>query len=117
MQFFCLIYYQNSIFVIFVYFFNSTVIEVSSGEYGEHNERMVAAIENGRRKKWMPLDMELINEQQNKYISARSKERHFNEELKAEYFKRRTTFWQQFKILFCRKVLQDYRNPVNQFGS
>ncbi|XP_026479510.1 ATP-binding cassette sub-family G member 4-like [Ctenocephalides felis] len=91
------------------------VIEVSSGEYGEHNERMVAAIENGRRKKWMPLDMELINEQQNKYISARSKERHFNEELKAEYFKRRTTFWQQFKILFCRKVLQDYRNPSNMW--
>lgn len=91
------------------------MIEVSSGEYGEHNEKMVAAIENGRRKRWIPPDMKQIGEEPGNTKLLKSQKSYFHAELKAEYFKRGSTFWQQFRILFCRKIVQDYRNPVSSF--
>ncbi|GBP31659.1 ATP-binding cassette sub-family G member 1 [Eumeta japonica] len=86
------------------------VIEVSSGEYGPHLDRMVAAIDNGRCQRWRDvpgvgtaaadLEIEQLNADETKTDDAPSK----------HTYKYRSSGVQQFCIILRRMMLQGARN-------
>lgn len=94
---------------------------MSSGEYGDHVEKMVAAVDNGRLEKWEPPLEEGSEEQslvRNKPIvhsvPAVSLLQLEPEPITARthQYKYRSTAWDQFRILMYRMMLQTWRNSV-----
>ncbi|XP_073949545.1 ATP-binding cassette sub-family G member 1-like [Choristoneura fumiferana] len=80
------------------------VIEVSSGEYGFHVDRMVAAVDNGRNQRWRDYAVEdLVEEEvEIEQLNAGGVEEHC--------YKYGTTPCEQFCILLRRMLLQNVRN-------
>ncbi|XP_059051407.1 ATP-binding cassette sub-family G member 1-like [Achroia grisella] len=80
------------------------VIEVSSGEYGPHTDRMVTAIDNGRCQKWRQTEEEADHSQdmELEQLNSGGVEKH--------NFKHGSTACQQFHILLRRMLLQTVRN-------
>ncbi|KAG6445632.1 ATP-binding cassette sub-family G member 1 [Manduca sexta] len=79
------------------------IIEVSSGEYGPHTERMVAAIENGRYHGWREYAVEdTFQEMEIEQLNAGGVE-NYN-------LKHGSTPCQQFSVLLKRMLLQTVRN-------
>ncbi|XP_013187811.2 ATP-binding cassette sub-family G member 1 [Amyelois transitella] len=80
------------------------IIEVSSGEYGPHADRMVAAVENGRCQKWRNFAVPEVNSQELELeqLNAGGVESHS--------FKHGSTACFQFSVLLRRMLLQNIRN-------
>ncbi|XP_011553589.3 ATP-binding cassette sub-family G member 1 [Plutella xylostella] len=82
------------------------VIEVSSGEYGQHVERMVSAVDNGRNHRWRTFAIEcaedVIEDQDIEQLNTGNAE-----EQDKIYC---STAAQQFLILLRRMLLQTVRN-------
>ncbi|XP_034826907.1 ATP-binding cassette sub-family G member 1-like [Maniola hyperantus] len=79
------------------------VIEVSSGEYGSHTERMVAAVDNGRSQKWRQYASEHVYEEMEiEQLNTGVVEKHS--------YKYESTPCQQFCVLLKRMLLQTVRN-------
>ncbi|KAL1117724.1 hypothetical protein AAG570_004039 [Ranatra chinensis] len=81
------------------------MIEVSSGEYGDHIERMVQAIDNGRCQRW--------NQMKHPFIL-------FEGELEFGEIKQMpdygTSQWNQFLLLFSRMMIQAWRD-ISHIGT
>nr|WHB18096.1 ATP-binding cassette sub-family G [Dioryctria abietella] len=80
------------------------IIEVSSGEYGPHADRMVAAVENGRCQRWRTFAAPEVHveEEELEQLNAGGVENH--------NFKHGSTACQQFSVLLRRMLLQNFRN-------
>ncbi|XP_075974130.1 ATP-binding cassette sub-family G member 1-like [Anticarsia gemmatalis] len=80
------------------------IIEVSSGEYGSHADRMVSAIENGKNQSWRTFDMEEseLQEMEIEQLNTGGVEKH--------NFKHGCSSCQQFVVLLKRMLLQTVRN-------
>ncbi|CAH0714158.1 unnamed protein product, partial [Brenthis ino] len=82
------------------------IIEVSSGEYGSHTDRMVASIDNGRSQKWR-------NYAVNKVYEATEIEQLNTGVVEKHNYKFESTPYYQFFVLLKRMVLQTVRNRDN----
>lgn len=81
------------------------VIEVSSGEYGSHTDKMVTAIDNGRSQRWRNYSIEDNYEDvELEELNTGVIERH--------NYKYESTPCQQFNVLLRRMFLQTVRNRV-----
>lgn len=85
------------------------VIEVSSGEYGPHVDRMMSAIDNGRNQKWRDYTSDAIqattsDELEIEQLNTGGVEKHG--------YKYGSTACQQFGVLLKRMTLQTLRNRV-----
>nr|CAD7452776.1 unnamed protein product [Timema tahoe] len=92
------------------------VIEVSSGEYGDHTEKMVAAVDNGRCYRWsstpsVPINIDspscsddIISESSDKPDFQRA-------DISEKIYTFDSSTWAQFRILTYRMLLQSWRNP------
>ncbi|XP_063531758.1 ATP-binding cassette sub-family G member 1-like [Cydia strobilella] len=78
------------------------VIEVSSGEYGTHVDRMVAAVENGRSQSWRDYAVAASDRDDIEQLNAGGVEEH--------NYTYGSTSTQQFCILLRRMLLQTFRN-------
>ncbi|XP_068085349.1 ATP-binding cassette sub-family G member 4 isoform X2 [Anabrus simplex] len=86
------------------------IIEVSSGEYGDHIEKMVGAMENGVNYRWRlhPLEHEeMLQESENVKdctppLQGKSDQYDFD-----------SSSWMQFRILVYRTLLQSWRDTNN----
>ncbi|XP_021201263.3 ATP-binding cassette sub-family G member 1 [Helicoverpa armigera] len=84
------------------------IIEVSSGEYGSHVDRMVSAVENGKNQRWRTYAIEdvqagePIEEMEIEQLNAGGVEKH--------NYKHGCSACQQFVILLKRMLLQTVRN-------
>ncbi|KAM3958469.1 LOW QUALITY PROTEIN: ATP-binding cassette sub-family G member 1 [Aphomia sociella] len=80
------------------------IIEVSSGEYGPHTDKMVAAVENGRSQRWRDFATEpdSCQEVELETLNSGGVEKH--------NFKHGSTACQQFHVLLRRMLLQNIRN-------
>uniref|UniRef100_A0A2A4JW89 ABC transporter domain-containing protein n=1 Tax=Heliothis virescens TaxID=7102 RepID=A0A2A4JW89_HELVI len=84
------------------------IIEVSSGEYGSHVDRMVSAVENGKNQRWRTYAIEdvqvgePIEEMEIEQLNAGGVEKH--------NYKHGCTACQQFIVLLKRMLLQTVRN-------
>ncbi|XP_047987028.1 ATP-binding cassette sub-family G member 1-like isoform X2 [Leguminivora glycinivorella] len=78
------------------------VIEVSSGEYGSHVDRMVAAVENGRSQHWRDCAAAPADRDDIEQLNAGGVEEHT--------YTYGSTSTQQFCILLRRMLLQTFRN-------
>nr|ASS36029.1 ABCG1 [Samia ricini] len=79
------------------------ILDVSSGEYGPHAERMVAVIENGRCHRWRDYALEAnYEEMEIEQLNTGGVEKH--------NYKHGSTPCQQFNILLKRMILQTIRN-------
>nr|QAA95924.1 ATP-binding cassette sub-family G member 8 [Diaphorina citri] len=82
------------------------MIEVSSGEYGNFNEKMMLSIDNGRIYRWnkqLPLaqqhsDKEHLIKRPSQYDAVGKNVYEFD-----------SSAWTQFYVLFLRMMLQNYR--------
>lgn len=83
------------------------IIDVSSGEYGPHTERMVAAVENGRCHRWR--DYGLDENYEGDYTDMEIEQLNTGGVEKHNY-KHGSTPCQQFIILLKRMILQTIRN-------
>lgn len=85
-----------------------TVIEVSSGEYGLHVDRMVSAIENGKNQRWRTYAVEesTLQEMEIEQLNSGGYE-------KLNYRHGCSTY-QQFLVLLKRMLLQTFRNKVKK---
>ncbi|XP_052754565.1 LOW QUALITY PROTEIN: ATP-binding cassette sub-family G member 1-like [Galleria mellonella] len=80
------------------------IIDVSSGEYGSHVNKMVAAIENGRSQKWRDYEVpDSSQELELEQLNSSGVET-------CKALKHGSTAWQQFRILLRRMMLQTVRN-------
>ncbi|XP_045534774.1 ATP-binding cassette sub-family G member 1 [Papilio machaon] len=79
------------------------VIEVSSGEYGSHVERMVTAVENGRCQRWREHQVEdQYEEMEIEQLNAGGVQDHT--------YRYESTPSTQFTVLLKRMLLQSVRN-------
>ncbi|KAL4715556.1 hypothetical protein ACJJTC_009182 [Scirpophaga incertulas] len=80
------------------------IIEVSSGEYGPHADRMVAAVENGRNQHWRhyTTDEFAVEDLELEQLNSGGVENHS--------YKHGSTACQQFLVLLRRMLLQTVRN-------
>ncbi|XP_063361434.1 ATP-binding cassette sub-family G member 1-like [Cydia amplana] len=78
------------------------VIEVSSGEYGSHMDRMVAAVENGRSQRWRDYAVAASERDDIEQLNAGGVEEH--------NYTYGSTSKQQFCVLLRRMLLQTFRN-------
>ncbi|CAB3223952.1 unnamed protein product [Arctia plantaginis] len=80
------------------------IIEVSSGEYGSHVDRMVSAIENGKNQRWRTYAVEerTLQEMEIEQLNSGGYE-------KLNYRHGCSTY-QQFAVLLKRMLLQTFRN-------
>ncbi|XP_061730001.1 ATP-binding cassette sub-family G member 1-like isoform X1 [Cydia pomonella] len=78
------------------------VIEVSSGEYGSHVDRMVAAVENGRSQRWRDYAVAASDRDDIEQLNAGGVEEH--------NYTYGSTSTQQFCILLRRMLLQTFRD-------
>ncbi|KAJ8721694.1 hypothetical protein PYW07_002469 [Mythimna separata] len=84
------------------------IIEVSSGEYGSHVDRMVSAVENGKNQRWRTYAIEEsqagepFEEMEIEQLNAGGVEKH--------NYKHGCTSCQQFTVLLKRMLLQTVRN-------
>lgn len=84
-----------------------SVIEVSSGEYGVHADRMVAAVENGKNQRWRDFAVESsFEEMEIEQLNAGGVEKH--------NYKHGSMACQQFVVLLKRMLLQTVRNKVSR---
>ncbi|XP_063222401.1 ATP-binding cassette subfamily G member 4-like [Bacillus rossius redtenbacheri] len=91
------------------------VIEVSSGEYGDHTEKMVAAVDNGRCYSWKgiapsPPEPELPSCSAD--IVSEGSETSCSElmDISNKTYNFDSSTWMQFRILVYRMMLQTWRN-------
>ncbi|XP_026315498.1 ATP-binding cassette sub-family G member 1 [Hyposmocoma kahamanoa] len=80
------------------------VIEVSCGEYGNHVDRMVSAVENGKNQKWKDYAVKelTLEEMEIELLNTGGVEKH--------NYKYGSTGFQQFMVLLKRMTLQTLRN-------
>ncbi|CAH4037664.1 unnamed protein product [Pieris brassicae] len=80
------------------------IIEVSSGEYGSHVDKMVQGVENGRCQRWKSYAIEeyQYGEEEIEQLNTEVIEKH--------NYHYESTGYQQFKVLARRMVLQTFRN-------
>ncbi|CAH2107999.1 unnamed protein product [Euphydryas editha] len=79
------------------------IIEVSSGEYGSHTDKMVTAIDNGRSQRWRNYAIEDVYEDVDlEELNTGVIERH--------NYTYESTPCQQFSVLLRRMFLQTFRN-------
>lgn len=80
------------------------IIEVATGEYGAHEDRMVSAIENGRNQVWRTYAMEdcMPQEVEIEQLNTGGIENH--------NYKHGCSPYQQFLVLLKRMMLQTIRN-------
>ncbi|XP_072939153.1 ATP-binding cassette sub-family G member 1-like isoform X2 [Epargyreus clarus] len=81
------------------------IIEVSSGEYGSHVDRMVNAVENGRSQKWSVFGVEQQYEEMEMEIEQLN-----TGGVQKHNFKYESTAVEQFLVLCRRMFLQTIRN-------
>lgn len=86
---------------------------MASGEYGhEFVDKMVSLVDNGRCYNWMPVDsIEHKNNLNNEKMLENMVE--FEEEINPKCLKQRSSFWQQFCILYRRRTTQMWRDSVS----
>jgi len=81
------------------------VIEVSSGEYGNHTDAMAAAVENGKILRWTrPGEGRTQPGPRDNPIQSHKGAYNFS-----------SSGFQQFSILFKRMMIQQWRDPVSSF--
>ncbi|CAH0702594.1 unnamed protein product [Spodoptera exigua] len=84
------------------------IIEVSSGEYGSHVDKMVSAVENGKNQRWRTYAIEesppgeLFEEMEIEQLNTGGIEKH--------NYKHGCSACQQFIVLLKRMLLQTVRN-------
>ncbi|CAK1601327.1 unnamed protein product [Parnassius mnemosyne] len=79
------------------------VIEVSSGEYGSHVDRMVAAVDNGKYQRWRDYEVEdRYQEMEIEQLNAGGVQKHT--------YRYESTASTQFVVLLKRMLLQTVRN-------
>lgn len=123
----------------YVKIFFDSAIEVSSGEYGDFNEKMVAAVDNGRLECWEPREQDLepntpdsltppplqtpltspplnqVKVRPSSYPSDSLLELESEPaSVRTHQYKYRSSAWTQFRILFYRMMLQTWRDAVSQ---
>ncbi|XP_063822356.1 ATP-binding cassette sub-family G member 1 [Ostrinia nubilalis] len=81
------------------------IIEVSSGEYGPHADRMVAAVENGRCQRWRDFaaDEAVFEDLELEQLNAGGV-------VEKHSYKHGSTACEQFLVLLRRMLLQTVRN-------
>ncbi|XP_061379738.1 ATP-binding cassette sub-family G member 1-like [Danaus plexippus] len=79
------------------------IIEVSSGEYGSHVDKMVTAVDNGRLQKWRQYALE--EERQEMEIEQLN-----TDVVENHVYKYESSSCQQFYVLLKRMLLQTARN-------
>ncbi|XP_028163841.1 ATP-binding cassette sub-family G member 1 isoform X2 [Ostrinia furnacalis] len=81
------------------------IIEVSSGEYGPHADRMVAAVENGRCQRWRDFaaDEVVFEDLELEQLNAGGV-------VEKHSYKHGSTACEQFLVLLRRMLLQTVRN-------
>lgn len=84
-----------------------TVIEVSSGEYGPHADRMVAAVENGRCQRWRDYAADEVV-----YEDLELEQLNAGGVVEKHSYKHGSTACEQFLVLLRRMLLQTVRNKV-----
>lgn len=87
------------------------VIEVSSGEYGHHLDRMVSAVDNGRNQSWKDYAVKdlTLEEMEIELLNTGGVEKH--------NYKYGSTGFQQFVVLMKRMTLQTLRNRVSSLST
>lgn len=105
---------------IYGYILYFLVIEVVSHEYGtEYNEKMVAAVDNGKSFSWCPHSHhEDTEDSKGSSLLAHSHhEGHmieqFEEEIDIKQLKSKSSWIQQFAVLLRRMLLEMWRDTVN----
>ncbi|KAJ0175546.1 hypothetical protein K1T71_008705 [Dendrolimus kikuchii] len=81
------------------------IIEVSSGEYGQHVDTMVAAVENGKCQRWRDYAADKVQQFQNMEIEQLN-----TGGVESHNYKHGSTSCQQFYVLMKRMLLQTVRN-------
>lgn len=83
------------------------VIEVSSGDYGYHVDKMVSAVENGRNQRWRDYAVKelTLEEMEIELLNTGGVEKH--------NYKYGSTGLEQFVVLLKRMMLQTLRNRVS----
>lgn len=92
------------------------VIDVAAGEYGhEFIDKMISLVDNGRCLGWTPYDENVAqkNITNEKYSEMITDE--FEEEIDPKHLRARSTYWQQFWILYKRRTIQMWRDSVKSF--
>lgn len=105
----------------FIYYFHGTVIDVCTGEYGhEYIDKMISSVDNGRCSNWTPYDAitadSNLRNQQQQQLQKYAIHAPFIDELEIEidpqHLRARSSFWQQFWILYKRRTIQMWRDTV-----
>ncbi|CAK1549244.1 unnamed protein product [Leptosia nina] len=79
------------------------IIDVSSGEYGSHSDKMISSIENGRCQKWRYYAVENCSQgEEIEQLNSGVIEKH--------NYHYESSGYQQFKVLVRRMFLQTVRN-------
>ncbi|KAL0831044.1 hypothetical protein ABMA28_001927 [Loxostege sticticalis] len=81
------------------------IIEVSSGEYGPHADRMVAAVENGRCQRWRDYAADEVV-----YEDLELEQLNAGGVVEKHSYKHGSTACEQFLVLLRRMLLQTVRN-------
>nr|CAD7402721.1 unnamed protein product [Timema cristinae] len=92
------------------------VIEVSSGEYGDHTEKMVAAVDNGRCYRWastpsVPINIDSPSCSDDIISESSDKPDFQHADISEKIYTFDSSTWVQFRILTYRMLLQSWRNP------
>nr|CAD7568962.1 unnamed protein product [Timema californicum] len=93
------------------------VIEVSSGEYGDHTEKMVAAVDNGRCYRWtstpsVPINIDSPSCSDDIISESSDKPDFQHADISEKIYTFDSSTWVQFRILTYRMLLQSWRNPL-----
>nr|CAD7400972.1 unnamed protein product [Timema poppensis] len=93
------------------------VIEVSSGEYGDHTEKMVAAVDNGRCYRWtstpsVPIHIDSPSCSDDIISESSDKPDFQHADISEKIYTFDSSTWVQFRILTYRMLLQSWRNPL-----
>lgn len=95
---------------------------MSSGEYGDQIEKMVAAVDNGRLERWEPPPGDETEVQSSSIYQPIVKSEPAVSLIELEpdpvinrthQYKYTSSAWDQFKVLIYRMMLQHWRNSVS----
>nr|CAD7571898.1 unnamed protein product [Timema californicum] len=87
---------------------NGRVLEVSSGEYGNHIEKMVNAVDNGRCYRWE--DKDASSQTLGLPLYGRQEFKSDQDYKDNSIYNLNVSAWEQFQILAYRMFLQSWRN-------
>ncbi|ALC39759.1 CG4822 [Drosophila busckii] len=87
------------------------IIEVACHEYGDHHNRMVEAVGNGRVSRWTPAAVSSPgNSETTSGASSYYEIEQFGLELDLSLLTPKSSWWAQYKLLLMRMLLQMWRD-------